>query len=216
MFEAQSRNFPGTLIVDGFYADCTTLEDMAGYALDRLPHKFSLLGHSMGGRVALEIMRQSPDRVARLALADTGVHRRSRDESEHRYALRDLGRTQGIAALVADWLPPMLSPQNRQNNGLMSQLSAMCIDAGQEVYERQIAALLCRPAVDDVLCVINCPALVIAGELDTWSPPDQHGAIAAKISGSILRVVAGAGHMLPIEDPSKFNHYIAEWLDLPV
>lgn len=213
MFQGQARGFPGTVVVDGYYAGCRSLAEMADYALARLPASFSLLGHSMGARIALEIVRKSPERVERLALSDTGVHPLGPGERERRYALRDIGRTKGMAALVAEWLPPMLAPSNV---ALIELLTPMCVEAGQAGYERQIEALLSRPGVDDVLRVIACPTLVIVGALDAWSPIAQHETLAAAIEGAALRVVPGAGHMLPVEASDAFNHEIAQWLARPI
>lgn len=212
MFGRQQEAFIGTIVVDGFYAGCQSLADMADFALQRLPARFSLLGHSMGARIALEILRRAPERVERLALADTGVHAIGQGERERRYALRDLGREHGMEALVAEWLRPMLAPANA---ALFDALAPMCVAAGQAGYERQIEAMLARPAVEDVLGGITCPTLVIVGALDAWSPVAQHESLAAAIEGAVLRVVPGAGHMLPVEAPDAFNRALAEWLAWP-
>lgn len=204
----------GAMVVDGFYGGARRMTDMADYALTRLPERFVLVGHSMGARIALEILRMAPGRVAGVALADTGIHPVQPGEAEKRYALRELGRSEGMGALVDAWLPPMMGPQARKNSALCADLRKMCLDAGIETYEAQIEALLTRPSVDDVLAGMTCPALSVTGEQDAWSPPAQHEAIAAAIPRCILRIVAGAGHMLPAEKPHEFNAVLQEWLAL--
>lgn len=211
MFGAQISAF-GATVVDGFYGASDRIEAMAEYALARMPARCALLGHSMGARVALEIWRRAPTRVARLALVDTGVHPVHAGEAAARYALRDLGREAGSAALVDAWLPPMIGPARRGDPEPVAMLRAMCVDAGVAVFERQIEALLNRPDAEAVLPTIDCPAFAIVGSDDDWSPAAQHAAIVAHIPGAQLRVVADAGHMLPAEAPERFNEVLLEWL----
>jgi pimeloyl-ACP methyl ester carboxylesterase len=213
MFELSG--FSGARVIDGFYGGADRIETMADYALDRLPASFALLGHSMGARVALEIWRKAPERVARLALVDTGIHPVREGEREGRYRLRDLGRSHGMAALVDAWLPPMMGDRARDDTGLMDRLRDMAISAGIEVFEAQIEALLNRPTLDSLLPTIDCPVLVAVGRDDRWSPVEQHEAIAAAIPGAALQVVDGAGHMMPAEQPSAFSRIVRDWLSQP-
>jgi pimeloyl-ACP methyl ester carboxylesterase len=175
----------------------------------------SLLGHSMGGRVALEVWRLAPERVERLALLSTGAHGVKPDEAQKRYALRDLGRGEGAEALVDQWLPPMVAPASRANAELMAGLKAMCVAQGVETYAAQIEALLHRRDAAPLLATIDRPTLVCTGQLDTWAPPAQHAAIADALPRGTLRVIEGAGHMLPVEAPLALNAAIADWLALP-
>jgi pimeloyl-ACP methyl ester carboxylesterase len=196
------------------YGDAATLEDMAQRILNAAPERFALLGHSMGARVALEIVRTAGERVDRLALLSTGVHMPGEGEAAKRCALRDLGRAHGMAALVDAWLPPMIAP-SRPRDDLYEELQAMCVDAGMARFEAQIAALLSRPEVATLLPTIACPTLVAVGSEDRWSPPVQHEAIVALIPGARLAVIEGAGHMLPAERPDALNAAIANWLEQP-
>lgn len=211
MFAATRAHFDGTIVIDGFYGGADRIAAMATYALDRMPPRAALLGHSMGARVALEIWRQAPERVERLALVDTGVLAVKPGEQDNRYALRDLGRAHGMVALVAQWLPPMMGEAALTDAALMALLTAMAQDAGLATFEAQMQALLNRPALDTLLPTITCPTFAIVGEEDRWSPVAQHEAIAAAIPGAQLRVVEGAGHMVPAETPAPFNRIIAEW-----
>lgn len=215
LFAGQLAAFPNSLVVDGFYGGARSLEAMADYALARLPGRFALLGHSMGARVALEVLRKAPDRIERLVLASTGVHALRDGEAASRLDLLNLGRSQGIDALIAAWLQPMLAPASRSDTELVASLSSMCRDAGLATYEAQISALIARPEEESLLPSIRCPTLVVAGSLDSWSPPAQHEAIAAAIPGAKLQIVAGAGHMLPAECPEEFNTVLASWLAQP-
>ena len=215
MFAETLRHIPSSAVIDGFYAGCDRIDMMADHVLAHMPARCALLGHSMGARVALEICRKAPDRVERLALVDTGVHPVKPGERESRYQLRDTGRTQGMAALVGEWLPPMMGFAGLRNEALMDRLYAMAVAAGLATFEAQIEALLHRPNVDTLLPAIACPTFAIVGRQDQWSPVAQHESIAARIPGAQLRVVEGAGHMMPAEDPRAFNQVVMEWRNAP-
>ena len=216
MFAGQTGSIAEVVVIDGFYEGASSLEAMADHALAHMPGRANLLGHSMGARIALEIMRKAPDRVARLALANTGTHPVRPGEREKRYALRDIGRDQGMESLVDHWLPPMLAPAARSDKALVQGLRAMCIDAGLAVFEAQIEALLARRDGESVLRAITCPTYAITGSEDMWSPPGQHEQIVSAIPGAQLRVIEGAGHMLPAERPQEFNAVLREWLSQPI
>jgi pimeloyl-ACP methyl ester carboxylesterase len=91
----------------------------------------------------------------------------------------------------------------------------MCIAAGQDVFDAQIHALVNRPEQESLLSEIECPALVMTGELDIWAPPAQHEAMASRIEDAELVVVSGAGHMIMREAPEAVNDAISGWLERP-
>lgn len=194
------------------YGGARTLGGMAERALATAPPVFSLVGHSMGGRVALEICRLAPERVARLALLSTGVHLPRAGEAAKRHALLALGRDEGMAALVDRWLPPMVAPRRRTDDAFLTPLRAMCIDAGVDAFETQIGALLDRPEVASLLPAIACPTLVAVGREDEWSPVDQHEEIAAAIPRAELVVFEDCGHMAPVEAPEAVADALRRWL----
>ncbi len=213
IYAPQLAAFPESRAVDG-YGQVDTLEGMARVALEQAPESFDLFGHSMGGRVALEVFRLAPNRVRRLALSSTGVHSLGANETGNRRALQTIGHEKGFEALVDAWLPPMVAEANR-TKPIYDDMRQMCLDAGQALFDAQIEALLGRPEQDSMLDQIHCPTLVITGELDAWSPPAQHEAIAGRIADSTLVIVPGAGHMLPLEAPGAVNQAIAAWLKSP-
>jgi len=195
------------------YGDADSFAVMADRVLATAPPCFALAGHSMGGRVALEIVRRVPERVAGLALVSTGVHPPKAGEAEKRFALLARGVEQGMDALIDAWLPPMVWEPNRQLPGLMHALARMCADIGLETFERQIHALLGRPEVESLLPAIGCPTLVAVGAHDEWASPAQHRAIAAAIPGSTLAIIEEAGHMLPVERPDGMTDALVSWLE---
>lgn len=214
VFAPQLAAFPGSRAVNG-YGAADSLEAMARVALEQAPDRFDLFGHSMGGRIALEVFRLAPERVQRIALSSTGVHPLGADEPAKRRALQEIGHERGFEALVDAWLPPMVSDAKRADPALYAPMRQMCLSAGQARFDAQIEALIGRPEQESLLPRIRCPALVITGELDLWSPPEQHREIAAAIPGSELVIVPDAGHMLPLEAPEAVNHAIAAWLVRP-
>jgi pimeloyl-ACP methyl ester carboxylesterase len=192
-----------------------SLPAMAESVLDEAPERFDLFGHSMGGRVALEVFRKAPERVRRLALVSTGVHSLREGEREHREALKAIGHDEGYEALVDEWLPAMIGPAQRHDPAIADPLKAMCMRAGQEVFDAQIKALLGRPEQESLLPQIDCPTLVMTGRDDHWSGPAQHEAIAEAIADSELVIVEGAGHMVQFEAPEAVNDAISSWLAMP-
>lgn len=201
------------------YGLASTLPDMARIALveaDRLgADRFDLFGHSMGGRIALEVFRLAPERVRRLALVSTGVHPLKEGEPAKREELKQVGYDHGFPALVDEWLPPMVADAHRADPALYDPMRAMCLAQGQAKFDAQINALVTRPEVEDLLPTIACPTLVMTGALDAWAPPEQHAEIAARIPNAALVIVPGAGHMIQVEAPAAVNEAIARWLAMP-
>jgi pimeloyl-ACP methyl ester carboxylesterase len=176
---------------------------MAQLVLDSAPDRFSVAGHSMGGRVALEVYRMAPERVERLALLDTGIHPRRPGEEAGRQELVELARRDGMEAMAARWLPPMLHPNHM---ALLAPLTAMVQRSTPETFGNQQRALLDRPDARTVLPAIHCPTLVLCGREDAWSPVVQHEEIAALIPGSKLVVIEECGHMSPVEQPEAVTN----------
>lgn len=214
IYAAQTAAFPDSKAIDG-YGLADSLEAMARVALEQAPERFDLFGHSMGGRVALEVYRLAPDRVRRIAISSTGVHSLREGEREKRQVLLDIARDEGIEALIDAWLPPMVAPRRLGEEALMEPMRAMCRRAGVATFEAQIKALLGRPEQESLLSRIACPALVMTGSEDSWSPVPQHEAIAGALPDSELVVVPGAGHMIMPEAPEAVNAAIAHWLSRP-
>src|SRR5579863_7207361 len=195
---ADQRDALGDVVIPDF-RHLMSIEAMARLVLDNAPERFSVAGHSMGGRVALEVYRMAQERVDRLALLDTGVHSRGAGEEAKRGELVELARSQGMAAMAARWLPPMLHPDH---SALLGPLTEMVLRSTPETFANQQRALLDRPDARAVLGGIRCPTLVLCGRQDIWSPVAQHEEIAASIPNSRLVIVEDCGHMSPVEQPA--------------
>ena len=217
MYAPQEAAFPDSLVVDG-YGMADSLSQMARIALaqadERGAEKLDVFGHSMGGRIAMEVVRLAPHRVRRLALVSTGIHPVGEGEPAKRAALQKVGYDDGFEALVDTWLPPMVADAHRDTPEY-DAMRAMCLSKGQAMFDAQIKALLGRSPFEDLLAGLTCPTLVMTGELDAWAPPSQHETIASKIANSQLVIVPGAGHMIQLEAPDAVNSAIADWLEMP-
>jgi pimeloyl-ACP methyl ester carboxylesterase len=190
----------------------SSIRSMAEHVLDTAPIHFAVAGHSMGGRVALEIVRCAPTRITGLALLNTGVHAVRDGEPQSRGHLLRVAYEHGMSALAAEWLPPMMAPAPARTAELMPRLTAMIERSTPDSYAGQINALLNRPDALSVLPTIDVPTLLLSGSEDTWSPVSQHEAMRRRIPHATLFEIHGAGHMAPIERPDAVAVALREWL----
>jgi pimeloyl-ACP methyl ester carboxylesterase len=194
------------------YRDCDSLTAMAEHVLNDAPECFAVAGHSMGGRVALEIVRKARERVTHLALLDTATHPTAESEYAKRLGWVDLARREGMTALEEVWLPPMVHPDRLGDADLMQPLKAMVESYTPEQFAGEIHALLERPDATPVLAAITCPTLVLCGREDAWSTLEGHRKIAAAIAGSRMLVIEHCGHFAPIEQPEAVTGALRDWL----
>ena len=194
------------------FPNMASIGAMAEHVLEIAPLRFALAGHSMGGRVALEVVRRAADRVRGLALLNTGVHPLRPGEAASRGELVRIAREQGMAALAAAWLPPMMGSPPSRVAELMPLLTAMVERSTPESFAGQIKALLERPDAEAVLPSIGVPTLLMSGTRDTWSPLEQHREMQRQIPQATLVAIEDAGHMAPIEQPVAVAAALREWL----
>lgn len=194
-----------------------SLADMARHVLDTAPAPtFALAGHSMGGRVALEVVRQAPQRVHHLAMLDTGTHPLPEGEAgvrerAGRLSLLETAQARGMRAMADIWARPMVHP-SRHGTPLYAAVLDMLARSSARQYEAQITALLGRPDAGPLLPGIGCPTLVLTGREDLWSPPEQHQRMADAIPGAQLCIVEQCAHMSTLEQPEAVNAAFARWL----
>jgi len=196
------------------FGGLSSIGAMADRVLAAAPAQFAVAGHSMGGRVALEIWRREPLRVAALGLLNTGVHPARDSEFESRGALVRVARARGMAALAAQWLPPMMGASPERIAQLLPGLAAMVERSTPASFAGQINALLQRPDARPVLPTINVPTLLLSGANDAWSSYSQHADMQRSVPHATLVEIAGAGHMAPIERPDAVARALRAWLSL--
>jgi pimeloyl-ACP methyl ester carboxylesterase len=200
------------------YGMAHSLSAMAQGVLRQAPaERFALAGHSMGGRVAMEVLRLAPQRVTHVALMDTGhlpraVGEAGSQEATKRLALLQMARTQGVRAMAQTWVQGMVHPDRLQEVALIESIVAMFARKSADVFAAQIEALLARPDASDMLHTLAVPTLLQCGAQDSWSPPAQHADMRALAPHAVLDVVADAGHMAPMERPAAVAHGLARWL----
>jgi pimeloyl-ACP methyl ester carboxylesterase len=190
---------------------------MAEAVLGTAPDRFSIVGHSMGGRVALQVYRLAPQRIVRIALFNTGylplaAGAAGQEETRKRGELVALAKSQGMRAMLRQWLPPMIDSRRIHDTALVNAIIEMMARKTPEIFEAQVRALLARPDAAAVLEQIRCPALLLTGREDGWSTPAQHVAMAARIAGSQLVIVPDSGHMSMLERPAEVSAALRAWL----
>ncbi|MBE7369038.1 alpha/beta fold hydrolase [Ramlibacter pallidus] len=172
-------------------------------------------GHSMGGRIALEMARQAPERIDRIALLDTGFQPRpggeaGAEEERQRWALVQLARDQGMRAMGERWAQGMVHPDHLRTP-VFEAILRMIERSDPEAFEAQVRALLSRPDARDVLATLRCPTLLACGREDAWSPLARHQEMRALAPRSQLVVIEHAGHMAPMEQPGAVAGALRSW-----
>ncbi len=195
-----------------------SLGALAESIIARAPSRFAVAGHSMGGRIALEVARRVPDRLIGLAILDTGYEAVSpgeagRKEAEGRYALLEKARREGMRAMARTWVQGMVYPPRLADAALIERILDMFERRTPDLYALQIKALLSRPDATSVLGTIQCPTLVLCGREDEWAPPVRHDLMAKMIPRSTLEIVPECGHMSPMERPEAVNTAFRRWLE---
>ena len=198
------------------WGSLSSLEAMARRVLSDAPERFSVVGHSMGGRVALEVARLAPERIERIALLDTGIDPlASGDAGEveraKRQALLDIARRDGMRAMGRLWARGMVHP-DRLDSPLFDAILGMIERRTPEIFEAQINALLNRPDARGVLAALRCRTLLMCGRDDAWSPLDRHEQMHALLPASKLVVIEHSGHMTTMEQPQAVSEALLEWL----
>lgn len=190
-------------------SNAATIERMASQILRQADKKFALVGLSMGGIVALEIMRQAAGRVTHLALLNTTARHDAAGAVRKAQMKRVVGGALDIV-LREELKPQYLAPQNRTRETL-DLLDNMGASLGEDAFVKQSMALTIRRDAFDILAGIACPTLLLAGEQDRVCPPDRHEEIACRIPHAELRIFPGCGHISTLERPNEVN---AALLDL--
>jgi pimeloyl-ACP methyl ester carboxylesterase len=201
---------------DCWVADHTRSETMAQVAADILaaaPFKiFALAGLSMGGYVALEMVRQAPERIERLALLDTAAGADTAEASERRRAFIDLAKRGRFMGVTDTLLPQLVHPDHLGDTALTAVIKTMARNVGKAAFIRQERAIISRADSRPLLPQIKCPALVLCGRQDALIPPARHEEMAAAIPGAELEVVEHCGHLSTLEQPQAVTSELVAWL----
>jgi pimeloyl-ACP methyl ester carboxylesterase len=193
-----------------------SMEALAASVLDKAPaEKFALAGLSMGGYVALEIMRQAPERVLGLALLDTTARPDTLEATQNRH--KAMARADSdFAGVLANLLPKLIHPDQLDDDAMTGLLIQMGVDAGTEVFKRQQTAIIGRSDSRPTLSRIRCPTLALCGREDLITPVEVHEEIAAGIRGAMLTLIGKCGHMSTLGRPTEVTAAMRRWLDVVV
>ena len=206
-------------VAETWVPDHTRSATMAGVARDVLadaPFKeFALAGLSMGGYISLEIMRQAPQRVKRLALLDTAARADTPEQTKRRHEFIELSR-RGKFSGITDTLMPLLVPPSRlADRPLTDAIRLMAKNVGKDGFIRQQQAIMSRADSRPLLATIRCPALILCGRQDQLTPLDRHEEMAAGIKGARLEIIEDCGHVSTMEKPDQVNRALRQWLAAP-
>jgi pimeloyl-ACP methyl ester carboxylesterase len=198
--------------------DTDSLGALAESIIAQAPPRFALAGHSMGGRIALEVARRVPERLIGLALLDTGYEalapgEAGEREAAGRHALLAMARREGMRSMARTWLQGMVYPPRLSDEELVEPILDMFERRTPNLFALQIRALLARPDATSVLPTLQCPTLVLCGREDTWAPPSRHAVMAKMIRHSTLEIIPDCGHMSPLERPRAVNQALRRWLE---
>ena len=189
-----------------------TIGGMAEAALELAPPSFALVGFSMGGYVAFDIVRRAAQRVERLALVDTQAVPDSAESSSRRRALLEqtkIGRFHGVQRTL---LPQLVHRSHINDAAITQPIFDMAQEVGAEGFVREQLAIIGRADSRPLLVDIEVPAVVIVGRQDQVTPLPRSQEMAADISTSRLVVLEECGHMSPLEKPAEVTAALRRWL----
>jgi len=190
----------------------TTIEDMAEAALYGAPGEFSLVGHGLGGMVAVEMLRRAPERVKRLALMCTNCLAETPPAAAER-ALRIARAKAGkLAEALAGELPRGCFAPGEYHDVVVEFMTGMALEVGAETYLRQAAALQRRPDQQRTLRQVRVPTLILCGDEDTLYLPRRHEFMAGLVPRAQLVELPRAGHLPMVERPRATNEVLRLWL----
>ena len=194
------------------FRDHDSLGAMAEDLLARTPERFTLIGLSLGGYLAFEVVRRQLQHLERLILMDTTAAADHPARREGR--LKDIAKVRegGIEALIPELPARWLHPEHVRRADLVKLMAAMATSIGARGQLNQQAAMLARPDSHADLERVKVPTLVVCGREDPVTPVPDHEAIAARIHGARLAIIEHCGHLSAIEQPEAVSQVLLDWL----
>lgn len=200
---------------DVMVGDLTRRDSIPGLAaqiLDEAPPRFALVGLSMGGYVAFEILRRAPGRVTRLALLDTQARADSEEGKARRRGLMELAEKGEFLGVAPRLLPLFIGAEALDDPAIVATVRGMAESTGKDAFLRQQTAIMGRPDSRPHLRAIACPTLVLAGREDQLTPPELQIEMAHAIPEATLVLVPRCGHLAPLERPEAVTRQLLAWL----
>jgi pimeloyl-ACP methyl ester carboxylesterase len=195
-------------------ANHTEGEGIAGIAASILrdaPPRFGLLGFSMGGYVAFEIVRQAPERVVKLCLLDTSARPDSPEATAKRRDRIAIARDGGFSKTLDGAYDDAVHPDHLGRAELRTLSKEMSLAVGPETFIRHQEAIIGRADSRPTLAAIRVPTAVVVGDSDKITPPEAAKEMAEGIAGATLTIIERAGHLAVLEQPEAVNGAIVAW-----
>lgn len=199
-------------VIIGDHRQHDTMPNIAAHILATAPARFALAGLSMGGYISLEIMRQAPERVERLALLDTTARADTAEKIGLRQDALRLAAAGKFMAVCHATLDLSIAASRHKDVALKSAIIEMAVGTGADVWAQQVRAIIKRADSVPLLAGITCPTLVVVGDEDQLTPPEWAIEMADGIAGARLEVIADCGHMSSMEQPEVINGLLLDWM----
>ncbi|WP_037311576.1 alpha/beta fold hydrolase [Ruegeria halocynthiae] len=190
-----------------------SVQAMANDILKYGPPDFALAGLSMGGIVAMEVLRQAPERVSRLALLDTNPLAENPEVKARRAPQMAAVRDGNLKSVMRDEMKPNYLADGPNRGAILDLCMAMASDLGPDVFLRQSQALMDRPDQSATLRAYTGKVLVLCGREDKLCPVERHQMMHDLLQHSALEVIEGAGHLPTLEQPQRTTAALIRWLE---
>ncbi len=191
-----------------------TMVGIAKRILSAAPPRFALAGHSMGGYIALEIYRQAPDRVERMALLNTSARPDAPEMSERRRGWNAQSKAGGYHDVLAGLFANFVHPKRANDAALKKIVMDMGDDVGPDAFARQNEASIVRADSRPMLPSIKCPVLVLTSDTDNMVKREFSNELADGIPGAKLVVIPDCGHLTQLEKPEAVTAALLDWLKM--
>lgn len=189
------------------------VEDVASSILEAAPAHFALAGISLGGYLCLEMMRQAPERIERLALLDTSARPDTPEQTANRWALVEQLKGGDFVSLATKALGSIMHPGHQGDSRISSVNETMARRVGIAGLERHTRIAISRPDSRPSLAAIAVPTLVLVGAEDPLTPPELSAEMASTIPQARLEVISTCGHSSTLERPERVTRHLQQWLD---
>ncbi len=190
-----------------------TMSALAREVLAHAPPRFALAGLSLGGILAMEVLRQAPDRVERLALLDTNPRAETDAARARRLPQIAAVRAGRLREVMRDEMKPNYLVDGPGKAAILDLCMAMALDLGEQVFVNQSMALRDRPDQQDTLRAFAGPALVLCGRHDALCPVERHELMQGLLVNSRLQIIENAGHLPTLEQPQATTAALIRWLE---